>query len=107
MKRQLPATDRGHRQRGAAETPQRPQVHHSKSYKSIVVGMTENRTKATLDPCIVSGILNSECTELPALEDSAPFLAVMGNSQASRSLFSATAHPAQPQEGRDRAQPLQ
>lgn len=32
----------------------------------VYVGMSENRTKGTLDPCVVSRILNSECTELPA-----------------------------------------
>lgn len=66
MKKQLPATGRGHRYKGAAETPQPSQVHHLKSHKSTLVGMSENRTKGTLDPCVLSEILNSEGTELPA-----------------------------------------
>lgn len=66
MKRQLPTTGRGYRWKGAAETPQLPQVRHSKSHKSMLVGMSENRTEGTLYLCVVSGILNSEDTELPA-----------------------------------------
>lgn len=59
-----------------------------------------------LDPCAVSGILNSEYTELPANGGLCPCPSNHGQ-HASRSSFAAAAHPAQPQEDRDKALPHQ
>lgn len=65
MKRQLPATGRGHRQKGACQNTSTP-LTTSLEVTQVYVGKSENRTKGTPDPCVVSGILNSERTELPA-----------------------------------------
>lgn len=56
-------------------------VHHQHSHNRTAAGTSENRTRGTLDPVTVKGPLNSVCTELPAMEDSALSQQPQGNRQ--------------------------
>lgn len=62
-----------------------------------------------MDPLVAGGIPKSVCMELPGMEDSASVPAATGDHPGQQVPHSphTAAHPTTPQEGKDRAQPLQ
>lgn len=71
----------------------------------VCVGMSENRTKGTPYPCVVSGILNSEWTELPA--NGGLCLCPSSHGEPARpAILVFSCNPSHPEEGGDKGPPL-
>lgn len=79
VRRQLPATRRGHRQRESCCSTANLSGYITSIHTISPWKVQQNRTKGTLDPLVARRVPKSVCTELPGMEDFASGPAASGD----------------------------